>query len=230
MNFKYINQPNSTNNINWHEEDDHWKAENVYKILDKNNLHPNSICEIGYGAGGLLLNLAKYYDEKVNFYGYETSEAAYRVSKPKETTNVIYNLKDLLLEDVYYDVILAINVLARVKDYLGFLSKLRTKAEYKVFHIQLQLSIYTMLRSDYFQKKDHLRSPLHLFNKETALGTLQGTGYQIIDYFYTSPISYLKNPKGKEKVLLFVNKFFASINPDFAAKYLGGFSLMVLTK
>ncbi len=215
---------------NWHEEDDPWKADNIYKVLSKNQVNPKSIAEIGCGAGGLLINLAKCYENDVIFHGYETSDEAYKMCKPKETGNIFYHFKDLLQEDVYFDAVMAINVLTRVKDYLGFLSKLRTKGEYKIFHIQLQISMYTLLRSKYFQKKDYMRTQLHYFNKETALGTLQGTGYQIIDYFYTSPLSYLPNPKGKEKFLLFANKLFSSINSDFAAKSLGGFSLMVLTK
>jgi hypothetical protein len=230
MNFEYDYRPDSPGKRNWHEEDDPWKAQNIHKILSKNNITPKSICEIGYGAGGLLLNLADYYDNDVQFYGYETSEAAYTISKPKEKENIHYYYQDLLKEDAYYDVAMAINVFTHVRDYLGFLSKLRLKGEYKVFHIQLQITLYTVIRSQYFQTKDYFSSQLHYFNKDTALGTLKGTGYEIIDYFYTNPLLEQENAEGKEKFWKFPTKILSAISPDLAAKLLGGFSLMVLAK
>jgi ubiquinone/menaquinone biosynthesis C-methylase UbiE len=230
MNFEYDYRPDSPGERNWHEEDDPWKAKNIHKILGKNDINPKSICEIGYGAGGLLQNLAAYYKNDVTFHGYETSEAAYNISKPKEKENIHYYFQDLLKEDAYYDVVMAINVFTHVRDYLGFLSQLRKKGEYKVFHISLQITLYTVIRSQYFQSKDYMRSQLHYFNKDTALGTLKGTGYEIIDYFYTSRALDMPNPQGKEKFWKTPRKILRSINEDLAAKLLGGFSLMVLAK
>jgi len=214
----------------WHEEDSPWKAEKIYQILKDNKIQPNTIAEIGCGAGGVLLNLTTHYDESVNFFGFETSKEGFELSKGKEKKNVHYYNKDLLKENDYFDVVLAINVFTRVKDYLGFLSKLKTKGEYKVFHIPLQLTLYFVLRSQYFQKKDYFQSDYHFFNKDTALGTLQGTGYQIVDYFYTAYSVELPYHSQKEKLLKIPRKILYAINKDFAVKTLGGFSLMVLTK
>jgi hypothetical protein len=230
MSFEYDYRRDASGTRNWHEEDDPWKAKNIHTIISKNNINPKSICEVGYGAGGLLLNLAEYYKSDVQFYGYETLQEAYNISKPKETENVHFYYKDLLKEDAYYDVVMAINVFTHIRDYLGFLSKLRTKGEYKVFHISLQITLYTVIRSQYFQNKDYMRSQLHYFNKDTALGTLKGTGYEIIDYFYTSRSLDLPKVAGKEKLWKFSAKVLSAINPDLAAKILGGFSLMVITK
>jgi len=230
MNIDFDYRTDSLGQRNWHEEDDPWKAQNIHKILSKNEINPKTVCEIGYGAGGLLLNLADYYDKDVNFYGYETSEEAYKISKPKEKENVHYYYKDLLKEDAYHDVVMAINVFTHVRDYLGFLSKLRTKGDYKVFHISLQITLYTVIRSQYFQTKEYMRNQLHYFNKDTALGTLKGTGYQILDYFYTSHSLDLPNPEGKDKLWKIPRKILSAINPDLASKLLGGFSLMVLAK
>jgi len=232
MDFEYKYSVDSKGNRNWHEEDDPWKAKNIYKILSKNNIKPNTICEIGYGAGGLLVNLSNYYDENVKFFGYETSEEAYSISKNKQSANIQYYLKDLLKEGTSYDVVMAINVFTHVWDYLGFLSQLRTKGEYKVFHIPLQITLYTLLRSQYFAKKDYWQMNYHHFDKDTALGTLMGTGYKILDYTYTSRSLDLKPDelRSKESIWQLPRKFLHAINPDFAAKVLGGFSLMVLAK
>jgi len=127
-------------------------------------------------------------------------------------------------------VVMAINVFTHVTDYLGFLSRLRQIGEYKVFHIPLKITIYSVLRSRSLQNKDVMRSHLHHFNKDTALGTLQGTGYQIIDYFYTADSIELPNRGRTENIWRIPRKILYAINKDFCVKLLGGFSLMVLAK
>jgi hypothetical protein len=41
----------------WHVEDSPWKAEQIIKIMERNRLKPNSICEVGCGAGEILNQL-----------------------------------------------------------------------------------------------------------------------------------------------------------------------------
>jgi len=214
----------------WHEEDSPWKAKNINKILEKNNLIPKSICEIGCGSGEVIRNLANYFDNSTEFIGYETSSEAFAICKTKEETNVRYELANLLSLDVHYDLVMAINVLNHVTDYLGFLSKLRSKGEYKVFHIPLETTVYSVLRSSHFEKKITEGVYKHSFSKDTALGTLKGTGYEIVDYFYTSSALELPNLGRKDKLWKLPRKLFFAINKDFGVKVLGGFSLMVLSK
>jgi len=210
----------------WHEEDSPWKAEKIYQILIKNNITPKTLCEIGCGEGGVLFNLASHFDKGVIFSGYETVQEEFKTCKKWEKENIHFYLQDLLKTDKYFDVVMAINVFTHVRDYLGFLSKLRQKGEYKIFYIPLQITIYSILRGRYMQNKEFMRSHLHHFDKDTALGTLKGTGYQIVDYFYTS--RYVDYPNREFKDNLW--KLLYAINKDFAAKLLGGFWLMVLAK
>ena len=35
----------------WHVEDSPWKAKQIHTILSKNNIKPNTVCEVGCGAG-----------------------------------------------------------------------------------------------------------------------------------------------------------------------------------
>jgi ubiquinone/menaquinone biosynthesis C-methylase UbiE len=213
-----------------YEEISRWKAKKINQILQQNNVAPKTLAEIGCGGGEVLRSLANYYDKDVDFSGYETSEDAYRICEAKEQINVHYYLSNLLKQDTYFDVVLAIDVFTRVIDYLGFLSNLRLKGEYKVFHIPLEISVYSVLRSSSFQKKKALSTHIHYFNKDTALGTLKGTGYQIIDYFYTSGALELPHRGSKENLWKLPRKILYTINKDFGVKMFGGFSLMVLTK
>lgn len=214
----------------WYEEDSPWKAKNIFKIIEKNNLSPKSVCEIGCGSGEVLRDLASYFDSSTKFVGYETSAEAYTVCKTKEEANIQYELANLLALDVYYDLVMAINVLDHVADYLGFLSQLRSKGEYKVFHIPLETTIYSVLRSTHFEKRIAEGIYKHSFSKDTALGTLKGTGYEIVDYFYTSSALELPNLGSKDKFWKLPRKLLYAINNDFGVKVLGGFSLMVLAK
>lgn len=214
----------------WHEDDSPWKAQNIYKILNINNLVPKTICEIGCGTGEVLHSLAGYFDDSVNFVGYELSPEAFNICKTKETGNIHYHQENLLTSDVHYDLVMAINVLNHVTDYLGFLSRLRSKGEYKIFHIPMETTVYSVLRSSPFQNKTASGDYRHSFSKDTALGTLKGTGYEIVDYFYTSSALELPNLGSKDKLWKIPRKLLYSINKDFGVKMLGGFSLMVLAK
>ena len=82
------------------------------------------------------------------YIGYEISQTAFELCKTKSKDNVTFFHKDLLkVQDVYFDVAMAIDVFEHVEDYLGFLKKLKSKAEYKIFRIPLDLSVQTVLRS-----------------------------------------------------------------------------------
>ena len=69
-------------NPSWHMEESAWKAKQIRKIIEKNSLNPNKICEIGCGAGEILNQLSLVYDDK-EFYGYEISPQAYELCKKR---------------------------------------------------------------------------------------------------------------------------------------------------
>jgi hypothetical protein len=71
---------------------------------------------------------------------------------------------------------------------------------------------------------------IHYFTKETALETLKDTGYDIIDYFYTSGSIDLPNQSWKSNLLKIPRKILFNLNKDLAVRVLGGYSLMILTK
>lgn len=219
------------NNPTWHEDDSLWKAKQIKKILRKNNVDPSTICEVGCGAGEILNCLANDYSSNVIFSGYEISPQAFEICKKKEKQNLHFFLKDLLDEkDVSFDVIMAIDVLEHVDDYLGFLHRFQAKGEYKVFHIPLDLSVQTVLRSSPILKGRESVGHIHYFTKETALATLKDTGYEVVDYFYTHGSLELPNRGWKAKIMKLPRKLLFSVHQDLTVRILGGFSLLVLAK
>lgn len=219
------------NNPSWHEEDSPWKARQIRNIIERNSLNPLRICEVGCGAGEILRQLSIFYDEKIELFGYEVSPQAFRLCKKKSKQNLIFKLSDLLQDnDTYFDIVMAIDVFEHVEDYLGFLRKLRGKAEYKIFHIPLDLSVQMVLRSSPIIEVRKTVGHIHYFTKEIALETLKDTGYEIVDYFYTGSSLELPNRGWKANLLKIPRRLAFLANKDLAVRVLGGYSLMVLAK
>lgn len=225
-NGTYLNQ-----NLTWHEEDSPWKAKQIGKILRRNNINPSTVCEIGCGAGEILSCLANDFGTGVSFTGYEISPQAFEICREKENQNLHFFLKDLLEEiDVSFDVVAAVDVFEHVEDCFGFLRKFRAKGEYKVFHIPLDLSVQSVLRSTPILQRRKSVGHIHYFTKDTALALLKDTGYELVDYFYTNSALELPNRGWKSNLMKLPRKVLFSIHQDLTVRILGGFSLLVLAK
>ncbi|MDH5415395.1 MAG: class I SAM-dependent methyltransferase [Flavobacteriaceae bacterium] len=219
------------NNPTWHEQDSPWKAGLILKIINRNNLKPDSVCEVGCGAGEIIKILSTNIESGKTFDGYEVSPQAFKICSGKSSEKLSYYLKDILKEELStYDIAMAIDIFEHVEDYLGFLKQLKSKAKYKIFHIPLDLSVQSILRGN---KLDDLRrriGHIHYFTKETALSSLRDAGYEIKDYFYTSSSLELPNRGWKANLMKIPRKLLFMINQDLASRLLGGFSLMVLAE
>jgi cyclopropane fatty-acyl-phospholipid synthase-like methyltransferase len=215
----------------WHEEDSPWKAKHIKTLIEHNSLNPTKICEVGCGSGEVLNQLSEQLSGEIEFFGYEISPQAFALCNKKSKNNLMFFLKDVLEEnDVQFDIIMAIDVFEHVEDYFAFLRKLRDKGKYKIFHIPLDLSVQKVLRPATMIKCRQSMGHLHLFTKETAMATLEDTGYEIIDYVYTASALELPNRGWKAMLLRLPRKLLYSMSQDLAVRILGGYSLLVLAK
>src|SRR5208283_1226544 len=109
----YNNGTYLENNPSWHVEDSPWKAANILKMIRNNNIDPNLVCEIGCGAGEILIHLSKRLGQHVIFHGYEISKQAYDLCVQTNNDRVTYFLKDMLSSQDrdYYDLILIIDLI-----------------------------------------------------------------------------------------------------------------------
>lgn len=92
------------------------------------------------------------------------------------------------------------------------------------------MSVLNVLRASTLLAKRNDVGHIHYFTKEIAFRTLIDTGYTIVDYFYTSGSTELPNQSWKSKLLRIPRKILFFLNKDLAARILGGYSLMILTK
>lgn len=226
----YVSGSYLAKNPTWHQEDSPWKAEKIKSMLNKHLIAPSSVCEIGCGSGEILNILARDSSPKVKYYGYEISPQAFDICRGKEKSNLKFFLKDLFEEkERFFDLVLAIDVLEHVEDYYGFLRMLQGKGTYKLFHIPLDLSAQGVVRNLMMLSRKTV-GHIHYFNKDTAIATLQETGYQIIDYFYTEKFSEIHHKGWKSNLARIPRRMFFNWKQDLAVRVLGGCSLLVLAK
>ena len=227
----YHNGEYFKNNPTWHAEDSLWKTGQIIKIIDANRLHPDTVCEVGCGAGEILNQLFLRMSDNILFYGYEISSQAFELTRSRKKNRLKFFLRDITEDtEAFYDLVLLIDVFEHVEDCFGFLRAIRQKGEYKIFHIPLDFHLQNVLRKTFLMNARKKFGHIHYFTKETALAILEETGYEIIDYSYTQPMIELKNRGFRSGLLKFPRKILFSLDKDLAARILGGFGLLVLAK
>ncbi len=200
-------------------------------IIERNSLRPKTIGEIGCGAGAILDQLSRQYAHDVRYFGYEISPQAYELCARKSKANLAFKLADLLADDTaHFDIVMAMDVFEHVEDYPGFLRKLKEKADYKLFHIPLDLSVLTVLLPSLLREKREKVGHIHYFTKDTALASLEDAGHEVIDHFYTGSSIDLPGRSRTAKLLRIPRMLGYAINRDLTVRILGGYSLMVLTR
>jgi cyclopropane fatty-acyl-phospholipid synthase-like methyltransferase len=219
------------NNPTWHVQDSAWKATQILRMIKKNQLSPASVCEVGCGAGEILVQLQQQMTANVTFSGYEVSTQAYQLCANRRRDRLQFHLSNLLdYTGDAFDLLLVIDVFEHVEDYFGFLRGLRDKATYKIFHIPLDMSVQKVLRKKPIMRLREGVGHIHYFMRETAVATLRDCGYEIMDIFYTAEDLELHPQSFLARIGIFPRRMLFFMNQDLAAHLLGGFSLMVLAR
>lgn len=216
-------------NPSWHVEESPFKAKYILKLLERNNLSPSTICEVGCGAGEVLKQLQDKMGLGHEFWGYDISPIAQRLIEPRLNDKLHFKLADPSQGDKNYELLLVLDVVEHVEDYFAFLRSMRPVARYKLFHFPLDMSVQAVIRRNGMMKRRLDHAHLHYFTKELALQALIDTGYEIQDYIYT-PRSNEIGPSLLQKVFRLPRALLYSMNHDFAVRVLGGYSFMILAK
>jgi 2-polyprenyl-3-methyl-5-hydroxy-6-metoxy-1,4-benzoquinol methylase len=217
-------------NPTYHVEDSAWKATQILKMIEKHRLEPQTICEVGCGAGEILRQLQSQLPATTEFHGYEISPHAFELCQSRANDRLQFYCDDLITSSaLYFDLLLCIDVFEHVPDYINFLKALRDKASYKIFHIPLDMSAQWVMRGRPIMREREQGGHLHYFMKDTALSTLSDTGYQVLDWVYTA--GAIDHPRSvKAKLASLPRRMLARINQDFVVRVLGGYSLLVLAR
>jgi 2-polyprenyl-3-methyl-5-hydroxy-6-metoxy-1,4-benzoquinol methylase len=215
---------------NWHAGESPWKSRQVLRMLERHGLRPRLVCEVGCGVGEILRQLQKNLDPESSFLGCDISPQAIMQAKPRENERLRFELGDVCrLPDNGFDLALAIDVLEHIEDRYGFLRTFRGKARYKIILSSLMISVQTVLRRNGLLHVRELYGMVNFFTKETLLRALQDTGHEILDWFYTPSCPDV----GQDltgRLLRLPRKLLFAVNEDLAARILGGYRLLVLTR
>jgi len=217
------------NNPEWHADDSAWKSRHIASLLRRHAIEPATVAEIGCGAGEVLRMLSLEFPDS-RLTGYDISPNALRICSRKANERLSFRLGSLLDAGERYDLALAIDVFEHVEDCFTFLRQLRTRARHKIFHIPLELSALQVLRARPLIDARRSVGHLHHFNKDTALAILEDCGYTVLDYRYTSGRTELGGLGWKSLLLKKPREALFRVSPDFAARALGGYSLLVLAR
>jgi SAM-dependent methyltransferase len=217
-------------NPTWHVEESPFKVKYISRLLRGNQLSIRSVCEVGCGVGEVLRLLQLELPTETEFTGFDISPYAHELSLTRVNAHLHFKLADITREQgLHFDLMLVLDVLEHLEDYFSFLRALRPLARYKIFHFPLDLSVQAVIRRNGLLKRRIDHAHLHYFSKETALRTLLDAGYQIKHHFFV-PRSNEIGPSMLQKAFRIPRAALFAINEDFAARLLGGYTLMVLAE
>lgn len=216
----------------WHTGEAAWKAEQVLKMLSLHHLQPRTVCEIGCGAGEILYQLQSKMPSTVSFTGFEVSPQAMELAKSRTGDRLQFMLLDV--KDIHasppHDLCLLMDVIEHVEDVYGFLRESSKKAQNFIFHIPLDLSAQSVLRSKPLIRKRRNVGHLHYFTRETALALLEETGFKVMDWFYTGSYTDLPVKTTLSSLAKYPRKALHKIAPDLSARLMGGYSVLVFAQ
>jgi SAM-dependent methyltransferase len=217
-------------NPTWHVEESPFKVKYISHLVRRNSLDVHSVCEAGCGVGEVLRLLQMEMPADTEFTGFDISPQAHKLSEARANARLHFKLADVAREaDLSFDLLLILDVVEHLEDYFSFLRAVRTIARYKIFHFPLDLSVQAVARREGLLKRRNDHDHIHYFSKETALATLQDTGYKPLDYFY-APRSNEIGPNLIQKLFRVPRAFLFAFHRDFAVRLLGGYSLMILSE
>ena len=230
----YNNGSYVADNPTWHEEDSDWKSEIVHAMLKKNNLNPRSICEVGCGSGEILHSLRKKYNDNVRLIGYDISKYAIELCNSKNYDGIEFINEDVLsstfrIED-NLTLLMLIDVIEHIEDYYGALRKVKIMAKYKLFHVPLDLSVSSILRSGSLSNVRSKVGHIHYFTKDIFIESLLGQGYEIVDSEVNVRPIHSNNHRLAEVAVNRLRNIGSLISTDVSSLILGGASLLVLTR
>ena len=217
-------------NPTWHAEDSAWKASRILTMLERHDLRPQTICEVGCGVGEILRELHDRLDHEPEFIGYEISPHALERARAHSSRRLEFRLGNVLDDSEHFEMVLLIDVIEHVEDYFSMLRGLRTRSDYTVMHIPLELcALSVLLEAPLISSRERL-GHLHFFTKETALGMLRRIGYEIVDWTYTPASSHYPPGSWKLQALERARRIAFPLSETAAVRLFGGYSLLVLAR
>lgn len=218
-------------NPSWHVEDSGWKVDRVAEMLQRNALKPQTVGEVGCGAGEILRLMQERLLPAADFVGYEISPQAHALAQKREREGLRFVLGDIT-EDARarFDLLLVLDVIEHVDDPHTFLRGLRDRGDVLLLHVPLDLSSLSVARPRGLIAPHDELGHVHYFMKDTALQLIRDSGYRIDDWAYTYSAGTRAATSNRDRLLNGLRRGLAALDRDLAVRLLGGYSLMVVAR
>ncbi len=217
------------NNPGWHVQDSAYKVRQITSLLRQHGLTPLRVGEAGCGAGEVLRLLQGQLPAEAELWGYDISPQAIQLATGRANPRLHVTLADISSEPTPpFDLLLVLDVLEHVPDYLGWLARLRGKSEWTLFHIPLAITVESVLRRALLGRREKY-GHLHYFSQETALATLRDVGFQVVDWRF-SPYAVTVASGSAQKLARVPRRLAFALAPEWAARVFGGYHLLVLAR
>ncbi len=235
MEDRYISGKYWVENKTLHEEDSDFKFNNLSLLLKRNQYIPiKGIVDIGCGAGKIIYNFSKEFP-KTKCVGVDLSETIIEHAKRKYNNSNLsyYTQKEFTRNEDDLNLVILADVFEHIENYIGFLKEARSKYQYHLFNIPLDLSVRYLLNNRPLAMRASV-GHLHYFYDKLILKILEENGFKIIDYLYANNTEHaLNNLKGYSKYKQLVKKYFQAVlavifGKSMASRLYGGYSLSVL--
>ena len=97
---------------------------------------------------------------------------------------------------IFFDVLLVIDVLEHIDNYFKFLDGIIKKGKYTIFHIPLDISIWSLFREKMLIESKERVGHIHNFTEDFIKNILEDHGFKILFQTYTPPTFKVKSFKG----------------------------------
>jgi SAM-dependent methyltransferase len=220
----YNNGDYLSKNPGWHEIAAVWKASQILSLLADRDLRPESIVDIGCGTGGVLDVIAETL-HGTRLVGYDPSaQAVGMVERSARVEIRVGTAKDI---HEHYDLLISLDVLEHVEDYIGFLRSLRPIAHWFIFHIPLDISAQSVMREKPLLAGRSAVGHLHYFTRGTALASLETAGFRVVCDRLLLP-SDMPGRKTITRAANVPRSLGKHLMPQLSARVMGGSTLLVL--
>ncbi len=226
---RYRNKSYLSHNPTWDQEHAPWKAKQIIKLLNSNNIIPESICDIGCGSGSVLVELKKKYPS-AQLYGYDISPDLHKFWDKYSDSGIQFKIGNIPDTEDKHNILLMLDVLEHLSNPFDFLQQLKGHAEYYIFHIPLDLSAFSVIRESPLLYVREKVGHIHYYTKSIALALLAEAGYETIYYRYTNAYRTAPGSNINTKLMIIPRMIFQIINKDIGVRIFGGETLIVLAK
>lgn len=227
---RYLSNDYVNKNPTWDLEDSPWKASLVTRLLRDQGISPASICDVGCGAGRVLLELRKAYPQ-AELFGFDIAPAVERFWREPQSAGAQLRVGDFLtLNQRTYDVLLVLDVLEHIGDPRAFLMSLHGVAQHYVLHIPLDLSALSVVREQPLLTVRRKVGHIHYFTKNLALSLIEESGFRVRHWEYTGAAFKAPQQTWKTRMAMAPRWAAQRYDKDWGVRALGGETLIVLAE